>query len=99
MTCALLTLLAPPTMEETLVDWLLSHSDIKGFTSQAANGHGRGHAMTVAEQVTGRRKQIVFWIELEQYHAEKIIVELQQDFPGSGLHYWLMPLMNSGSIP
>jgi len=94
----LLTIIAPPVMEEELIDWLLTQSNITGFTSQAANGHGSGHEMSVAEQVTGRRRQITFMIELQKLMAESIIDDLKQHYSGSGLHYWLMPLSERGSI-
>ncbi len=94
----LLTIIAPPTMEEEIIDWLLIQPNISGFTSQAANGHGRGHVMSLVEQVTGRRHQITFWIELEKKMADAIITELKQAFSGSGLHYWLLPMAESGSI-
>jgi len=94
----LLTIIAPPKMEEPLVDWLLIQSDIKGFTSQVAYGHGSGHEMSLAEQVSGRRRQVTFWIELEKIKAESILVDLKQNFLGTGLHYWLLPLSESGSV-
>jgi len=94
----LFTIIAPPTMEEELIDWLLTQPNISGFTSQAANGHGSGHQMSLAEQVTGRRRQITFWIELEKKMAESTLADLKQNFSGSGLHYWLLPLSKSGSI-
>lgn len=94
----LFTIIAPPAMEEDLIDWLLTQPNITGFTSQVANGHGSGHEMSVAEQVTGRRRQITFMIELQKQVAGSIIADLKHSFSGSGLHYWLMPLSESGSI-
>lgn len=94
----LLTIIAPPAIEEELIDWLLMQEDITGFTSQIANGHGAGHAMSLAEQVTGRRRQITFAIELKKESADKIIAQLKLNFSGSGLHYWLIQLPQSGSV-
>lgn len=94
----LLTIIAPPAMEEEIIDWLLTQSAITGFTSQASNGHGSGHEMTLAEQVTGRRRQITFMVQLQKQMATSTILNLKQCFTGSGLHYWLMPLTESGSI-
>ncbi|NOQ76664.1 MAG: DUF3240 domain-containing protein [Methylococcaceae bacterium] len=94
----LLSIIAPPAMEDELIDWLLTQPNISGFTSQDSNGHGSGHIMSLAEQVTGRRRQITFWIELEKSMAESTLAELKQVFSGSGLHYWLLPLSESGSI-
>ena len=94
----LFTIIAPPAIEEELIDWLLTQPNIKGFTSQVANGHGGNHEMTVAEQVSGRRGQITFMIELQKHMVESVLVDLKQRFTGSGLHYWLMPLTESSSI-
>jgi uncharacterized protein DUF3240 len=94
----LLTIIAPPAMEEELIDWLLIQTDITGFTSQNSNGYGRGHAMSLAEQVTGRRRQVTFLIELKKDVTERIVAVLKQNFLGSNLHYWVVPLSQSGSI-
>jgi len=98
MNRCILSLIALPAMEDELIDWLLSKQEISGFTSQSANGHGSNHAMSLAEQVAGRRKQIAFLIELDQPLADNIIRELKNDFSGTGLHYWLSPLLKSGTI-
>lgn len=98
MSKCLLTLITSPVMEEAIVDWLLCQPTISGFTSNKANGHGSGHQMTIAEQVTGRRQQIMFWIEVEQELVEKIVLQLTKEFSGSGLHYWQTPLLASGTI-
>ncbi|PHS27529.1 MAG: hypothetical protein COA83_00550 [Methylophaga sp.] len=98
MNKCLLTIIAVPKIEDVLVDWLLNRPDITGFTSLSASGHGTGHEMSVSEQVTGRRKQIALWIELEQNLAEAVITGLEEDFQNTGIHYWLMPLLKSGSI-
>lgn len=94
----LLTIIASPVMEEELIDWLLTRPNITGFTSQTSNGHGSRHSMNLAEQVTGRRRQITLMIQLEKQVSGSIIVELKQRFSGSGIHYWVMPISESGSI-
>jgi uncharacterized protein DUF3240 len=94
----LLTIIAPPAMEEELIDWLLIQTDITGFTSQNSNGYGSGHAMSLAEQVTGRRRQITFSIELKNDVTERIITVLKKNFLGSNLHFWVVPLSQSGRV-
>lgn len=94
----LLTIIALPVIEEELIDWLLTQSDITGFTSQQSNGHGRGHKMSVAEQVSGRRHQITFAIELKNEILDTIITGLKDNFKGSGLHYRVTPLSQSSLI-
>ncbi|MCX4186854.1 DUF3240 family protein [Methylophaga sp. OBS4] len=94
----LLTLIVTPVLEQSLTDWLLVHPQIEGFTSHTAFGHGGHHALTIAEQVSGRRKQIVFWLEMEQALAEEVLVQLKLDFAGSELHYWQIPLNAHGVL-
>lgn len=94
----LLTIIASPAIEEELIDWLLTQANINGFTSQPVNGHGRSREMSLAEQVMGHRKQVMFMIELQKQMTERMITDLKLRFSGSGLHYWLMPLSESGRI-
>lgn len=94
----LLTLIVPPSHDEALIDWLLLHPDIEGFTTHTADGHGSHHGLSIAEQVSGRRRQVVFWVELEQDVVDTVLQQLQQAFSGGGLHYWLMPLTAQGVL-
>lgn len=95
----LLTIFAAPSVEESIVDWLLEHQAIKGFSSSEVFGHGaRQSGMSVLEQVTGRQRRIQFMIHLERELADRVIEELRQSFAGVGLHYFLTPLIESGPL-
>ncbi len=95
----ILYILASPAIEEAMVDWLLRHPDVTGFTSVAAQGHGSSaHSMSLAEQVAGRTKQILFLVETDLPVARRIVASLRTDFSGSGLHYWLVPLVDTGHL-
>jgi len=95
----LLSLVVSPMVEDTLVDWLLARDEVPGFTSSPANGHGSSiHSMSLAEQVSGRRRQVLFQLHLTQAQAETVIAELQRDFGDSGMHYWLTPVVASGHL-
>lgn len=95
----LLYVLASPAIEEPMVDWLLRRPDVSGFTSIAAQGHGSSsHSMSVAEQVAGRRKQLLFLVETDAQTAAGIVEALTSEFSGSGLHYWLVPLEAAGHL-
>lgn len=95
----LLALIVTPSIENAVVDWLLEQNDITGFTSMPTNGHGvSSHSMTTAEQVVGRQKQIMFQMHLPEPVAREILLLAQQSFSGSGMHYWLSPVMASGHI-
>lgn len=94
----LLCLIVLPAMEEVLSDWLLMHHLVDGFTSSPASGHGSHHHLSISEQVSGQRKQTLFWIELEQENGATLIAELQQRFPNSQIHYWQLPLLAQGHL-
>lgn len=94
----LLTLIVIPELEESVTDWLLMHQQIQGFTTHAASGHGSQHALTTAEQVSGKRKQVMFWIEIPTAHRETILTALKRDFNGQSIHYWLMPITETGTM-
>lgn len=98
-TQVLLTLLAPPSIEEALVDWLLEVESSSGFSSVPARGHSSQHqGLSLLEQVSGRKQQIRFEIHLPEPEARTLINRLHTDFHNAGLHYWVVPLLEWGSV-
>lgn len=94
----LLALIVKPSLESALSDWLLLHPQIDGFTSQLASGHGVGHAMSISEQVEGQRKQMIYWLELDDERVKMVLDGLSSSFAGAEIHYWQLPLSASGII-
>jgi len=93
----LLLIYTPPALEETLVDWLLENDQISGFSSTEANGHGqRPSGLTLFEQVTGRQRRIQFTIETQAALISTLLESLSHKFQGVGLHYMVIPLLDSG---
>ncbi len=81
------------------MDWLLTVDQVTGFTSFPVNGHGSSvHSMSLAEQVSGSRRKILFQTRLPQPQALQLIEKLKQDFANCGLHYWLTPLLAGGQL-
>jgi hypothetical protein len=58
----LLVLIAPPQLEESLVDFLLEHEGFSGFSLQRIDGSPAHGALTLSEQVTGRKRQVMFHV-------------------------------------
>jgi len=54
--------------------------------------------VSLAEQVAGRKKQIRFQMYVPEQQIKILIERLKQDFSGAGIHYWVMPVLESGSI-
>lgn len=99
----LLILIAPVSLEETLVDLLLQKSEISGFTTSNVSGHGRHQAageasLSMVEQVSGRQKRVQFMMHADFYQLQSLIGELKQTFNNVGLHYILMPIAEAQSL-
>ncbi len=95
----LLSIVISPSIEDAFVDLLLEHDAVSGFTSFAVNGHGVSvHSLTPAEQVAGHQRQRLFQTYLPQPQAHELIDNLKQHFAGSGIHYWMIPLVGAGRV-
>ncbi len=93
----LLTLVADPAIEEPLVDWLLSNEVGHGFTSSQIHGHASEQRdLSLAEQVAGRKRQIRFQMCIEASKLARFVEQLQLEFEGSGIHYWVIPVESEG---
>lgn len=93
----LLVLLIDPALEEDLVDYLLGADDVSGFTSSDASGHGERGWMSIAEQVTGRRRRKRFELVLDEAGVQRVLNGLAEHV-GRGIHYWYMPVGGSGRV-
>lgn len=95
----LITLTVPPSVEESVVDWLLQFNDHSGFTSQRANGHSsRLEGLNLAEQVAGRKEHVRFQMHIPSDDLPRFMDALRKDFDGVGLHFWVTPLMEVGHV-
>jgi len=94
----LLRLNVPPGLEEDMVDLLLASGDITGYQSYPTRGHGRVGAMSIAEQVAGRRDRVQFEIVLDSSLLEPTIQKLKEAFPIRDVIYWVLPIVQSGRL-
>ena len=93
----LLVLNVRPELEEDLVDYLLTRDGIEGFTSYHARGHGTNEGMSLAEQVSGRRKRLQFEILMEESDVKALIDGLA-DTVGRDIVFWQQMISNQGRI-
>ena len=95
----LLTLVVAPEQAEAMIDWLLDHPAVQGFSSQVGSGHGSDpQRLNVEEQVVGRRPRVFFTLLLRAASAQDLLVQLRSDFAGREVHYWLTPVLASGRL-
>ncbi|MEJ8566522.1 DUF3240 family protein [Elongatibacter sediminis] len=94
----LLRLNIPPNLEEDVVDFLLGSDGIKGFQSLPVRGHGLAGAMSIAEQVAGRRQRIQFEIMLDADRLDALLQRLEEAFPVRDAIYWVTPIVRSGRL-
>lgn len=97
-TC-LITINVPPALEEAMVDCLLTFETAQGFSSFPVNAHDhRNQGLSVAEQVTGRQRKIRFQMYIDKTFVPALIAKIKADFVGTGLHYWIVPVLEHGEI-
>lgn len=90
---------APLSLEEMLVDCLLTLESDHGFSSFPVNVHHHENlGLSLAEQVSGRQRQICFQIHIDEDGAKLLFQRLQEEFSGAGIQYWVMPIMVSAEI-
>lgn len=95
-----LTLAAPRSLEEALVDHLLAHPDwAGGFTLSHAQGHSqRAESLTVQERVRGRADRISVQIVLTPVQAQALLDHLKRHLPKPEVAYWLTPVIDFGRL-
>jgi len=64
-----------------------------------AYGHSREHGgYSLLEQVSGRQRRAIFLVQTEAESARSLLDALHTEMSGAGLHYWVMPLIESGRL-
>ena len=95
----LVTLNIPPSLEELMVDRLLMFEEDHGFSSFPVNAHHHDNkGLSLAEQVTGRQKRIRFQMYVPVEKLPSLLEQLRRDFSGSGIQYWVLPVIENGVI-
>lgn len=95
-----LVLIVPRQLRDELFDELSEQTDlVTGFTASDAAGHGPAVALhTAAERVKGHADQVVVRIILQRTDADRLLDRLRISFAGTKLVYWILPVMDFGTI-
>jgi len=95
----LVTINVPPSLEEPIVDCLLMLETEHGFSSFPVNAHHHSNqGLSLSEQVRGRQKRVRFQLYVDAQGLAHLLNELKQEFGGSGIQYWVMPVIEKGVI-
>lgn len=95
----LVTLNVPTMLEESVVDCLLTFEAEHGFSSFEVYAHDhRNTGLSLAEQVSGRRKRIRFQMYIREADLSALLDKLKEKFNNAGIHYWVLPVLEKGLI-
>lgn len=95
----LVTINVSLALEEAMVDCLLTFESAQGFSSFPVNAHDhRNRGLSVAEQVTGRQRKMRFQMYIGKEQLAELVGKLKAEFSGTGLHYWIVPVLEHGEI-
>jgi len=95
----LLVLIAPVNLKEELVDVLIGHAGISGFTLTDAAGYSREHGhFNVQEQVAGYRSFCRFEILHEPTQFGALRADLDSACGNQAVRYWIAPVIEQGHV-
>jgi hypothetical protein len=94
-----LTLLCPPALEERVLDTLLMIPEIVLFSSSRAAVHGvHPERLSASEQVLGLAVMTQIQALLHEADRTRLLARLKDSFAGTGLRYWLTPVIETGEF-
>ena len=94
-----LTLVFPPSIEEALLETLITAPQAPGFTLMHAQGHGSDfpHAST-AEQVRGSIDRRIVWIVLDSAVLQPLIETIRERVRSQDVVWWTEPVLERGRL-
>lgn len=93
------TLNVSPSLEETVIDWLLSRDGERGFTTYRVSGHSSAHeGLSAAEQVSGRRKRLRFEVDMPRQAVATFLQDANDAIGAADIHCVVSPVLASGSL-
>lgn len=95
----LLTLLVPPRLADAVVELLLEHPATPPFTSVVGRGHGDDpDAMTLAEQVSGWRREVRMEVRIDHGDQEALLEALRTRMPTAAIRWRITPILAYGTL-
>ena len=96
---ALVILNVAPSIEEAVLDWMLAHRNVSGFTSQPVFGHSSRHeGLSLAEQVSGRQRRTEFQVQMPAASVDIFLTSVREKFAAANVHFWVIPVGTCGRL-
>lgn len=94
----LLTLVAPVSLEEALLEHLASHPEWAGSVMVShQDGVGTGASLVTAmERVRGRARLALVTVPMQAQRVEALVESVRRAFPTPVLSWWTVPLTAYG---
>lgn len=94
-----LTLLCPLTVEEKVLDLLLLLPTTTTFTSTPTAAHGLvAGNLSETEQVMGRARATEIQVLFAAADKTALLDAIRQQMAGTGIRYWVTPVVEAGEI-
>lgn len=94
-----ITILCSPAVEEKLLDLLLLSPNATVFTSVPTAAHGLAFGnLNQTEQVLGRAFATQVQVVIPETNWQALLGDIQEQFVGTGLRYWMTPVIESGEV-
>ncbi|MCK5828696.1 MAG: DUF3240 family protein [Methylococcales bacterium] len=95
----LVILTVPYSLEEAIIDCLLTFEVDYGFSSFPVSAHDhKNKGLSLAEQVRGKQQQIRFQMYVAKHDLPTLTHRLKTEFSGSGITYSVLPVIERGVI-
>jgi len=94
-----LTLLVPSALKAPMLDALLMAAPANLISSAPAAVHGLSdQAMSTSEQVLAMVGMTQVQVFLALADSDQVVASLGRQFAGSGVRYWLVPVLGGGEL-
>lgn len=93
-----LNLICPAASADRVMDCLTVLPQGHRYISAKASAHHFVAQLTAQEQVQGRAATVLIQVLVKQDQHAELLAALQRDCKGADLHFWLMPVYQSGAI-
>lgn len=99
MNCCL-TLACHCSLEERVVDHLLSHPEwVRGFSAYKIEGRSQKEVLpSIAEQVRGRSQRVSFRTVMNLEDAHKLVAHIKHEESNPQIVYWITPVIEFGRM-